>query len=93
MYDFFILQEYKLFFFYDVLVGLDKMVVFRVFRLDKVVFVVQDFIVDNLGQFYIEFLIFDFLGLFVDFNCCVLFIFVLLFGVDFMVVLLKFGED
>lgn len=93
MYDSLTPQEHKLPSPYDVLVGLDKMVVLRVFRPDKVVPAVQDFIVDNLGQSYIEPPTFDLPGSFADSNCCAPLIFVLSPGADPMAALLKFGED
>lgn len=42
---------------------------------------------------YIELFIFDLFKCYEDLDCCVLLIFVLLFGVDFMVSLVKFVED
>lgn len=93
MYDSLTPQEHKLPSPYDVLLGLDKMVVLRVFRPDKVIPAVQDFIVDNLGQSYIEPPTFDLPGSFADSNCCAPLIFVLSPGADPMAALLKFGED
>lgn len=93
MYDSLTPQEHKLPSPYDVLVGLDKMVVLRVFRPDKIIPAVQDFIVDNLGQSYIEPPTFDLPGSFADSNCCAPLIFILSPGADPMAALLKFGED
>ncbi|XP_061175178.1 dynein axonemal heavy chain 3-like [Saccostrea echinata] len=93
MYDSLTPQDHKYPSPYDVLVGLDKMVVLRVFRPDKVIPAVQDFIVDNLGQSYIEPPTFDLPGSFADSNCCAPLIFVLSPGADPMAALLKFGED
>ncbi|KAK7111861.1 dynein axonemal heavy chain 3-like isoform X2 [Littorina saxatilis] len=78
---------------FDALSGLDKMVVLRTFRPDKMVPSVQEFIVDSLGQSYIEPPTFDLAGSFADSNCCAPLIFVLSPGSDPMAALLKFGID
>ncbi|KAM9385712.1 LOW QUALITY PROTEIN: dynein axonemal heavy chain 3 [Pholidichthys leucotaenia] len=78
----------------DKLVGLDRLVVIRCFRPDKLVPTVQDFIVDtNMGQAYIEPPTFDLAGSYKDSNCCSPLIFMLSPGSDPTAGLLKFADD
>lgn len=64
------------------LAGMDRMIIIRCFRSDKLVPAVQDFIVDNMGQAYVEPPNFDLAGSYRDSNCCSPLIFVLSPGTD-----------
>lgn len=75
------------------LAGLDKLVVLRCFRPDKMIPAVQEYIVKNLGPTYVEPPTFDLAGSYADSNCCIPLIFVLSPGSDPMAGLLRFGED
>ncbi len=78
---------------WDKLQNLDRLVVLRCFRPDKMVPAVQEYIVKNLGQAFVEPPTFDLAGSYGDSNCLIPLIFILSPGSDPMAQLLKFGED
>ncbi len=73
--------------------GLDRLVILRCFRPDKIVPAVQEYIIKYLGQSYVEPPTFDLAGSYHDSSCCIPLIFVLSPGGDPMAGLLRFGED
>lgn len=64
------------------LAGMDRLVVLRCFRPDKLVPAIQEFIVVNMGNAYIEPPTFDLAGSYNDSNCCSPLIFILSPGSD-----------
>ena len=78
---------------FDTLTGLDRLVILRTLRPDKMVPAIQQFIVDKMGQKFVEPPTFDLPSSFADSSCCAPLVFVLSPGADPMMALLKFAED
>ncbi|CAF4568450.1 unnamed protein product [Rotaria sp. Silwood1] len=77
---------------YENLRSLERLVVLRLFRPDKMVPAVQQYIIKQMGQQFVEPPTFDLPGSYADSSATTPLIFVLSPGADPMMALLKFGE-
>ncbi|KAL5267409.1 hypothetical protein ACHWQZ_G004450 [Mnemiopsis leidyi] len=73
--------------------GLDRLVVLRCIRPDKVVSAMQNFVIEKLGQYFVEPPTFDLAACFADSACFTPLIFVLSPGADPMASLLKLASE
>ena len=73
--------------------GLQKLIMLRIFRPDKIVPKVSEYVSEKMGKRFVEPPPFDLEGSYADSHCCAALIFVLSPGSDPMDQLLKFAED